>query len=162
MNKLTPSLLQLGGQFLASYTRPSHASKQTLADLGLPKDQVIPTHIGVQKLEEYYVLQGANIPAKKPITWSLSRIGHAVRVASIYIDSPSQDQFDFEVWSNQTKVFDFRIRRNQTPYDFPDSPLPEHVSIKINPTSNINFLRIALKPCVILNTLLPDEALPTN
>ncbi len=162
MDKLTPSLLQLGGQFLASYTRPSNVSEQTLEDLGLPKDQIIPTHIGVQKLEEYYVLQGANIRANNPITWSLSKIGHAVRVTSIYIDSPSQDQFDFEIWLGNSKVFDFRIRRNQTPYNFPDVPLPENVSIKINPTNNIDFLRIALKPCAILNTLLPDEVLPTN
>ena len=159
MKNLKPSVLQLGGQLLESYTRETQASNETLNDLGLPTDKTTYAHIGVQKIEEYLVFQATNIQARQSISWSLSRVGFPVRVTSIYIDSPSQDQFDFEIWSGDSKVFDFRIRRNQTPYNFPDVPLPENVSIKINPTSNIDFLRIALKPCVIIATLLPDETL---
>lgn len=155
--KLEPTILDLDGKLIEAYERETRASDETVNELNLSTgDQVLAT-VGVAQIPEYVVLQASNIAKNQQKTWILSQLEQAMVIKSVYIDAPQSDRIDFEVYSGDDKIFDFFLNRSATPYQFPDAPLPPEVSIKIIALNAINFVRIALQPAIILDTLTPDE-----
>lgn len=158
---LTPTILDFGGRLLEGYERETQASPEKLTELKLDNGETVFSNIGVAQVSEYIVLQAQNISKNDSKTWSLSRVNQTLVLKSLYIDAPSADRLDFEILSSETKIFDFFVNRSDTPYQFPPAPLPPNLSIRVVAKSNINFLRITLQPAVILDTLVPDEDLPS-
>ena len=159
--QLTPTILDFGGRLLEGYERVTQASDEKIVELKLDNGEPVKANIGVAQIAEYIELQAQNIAKNTSKTWSLDRIGQTVVLKSLYIDAPSSDRLDFEILSNGVKIFDFFVNRSDTPYEFPPAPLPPNLSIRIVAKSDINFLRITLQPAVILDTLPPDEDLPS-
>ena len=157
--QLTPTILDFGGRLLEGYERQTQASAEKIAELKLDNGEAVLANIGVAQIPEYIELQAQNIAKNTSKTWSLDRLGQTVVLKSLYIDAPNADRLDFEILSNGVKIFDFFVNRSDTPYEFPVSPLPPTLSIKVVAKSQINFLRITLQPAVILETLVPDEDL---
>ncbi len=158
--KLTPTILNLDGRLLEAYERQTQASSDKLSELNLNNGEEVLAKIGATQVAEFVILQAQNIARNNSKTWSLSRVDQALVIKSLFIDAPQADRLDFEILSEGVKIFDFYVNRSQTPYEFPPAPLPPDVSIKVIARSDINFLRIALQPAVILDTLAPDEDLP--
>ena len=159
---LTPSLLDLDGRLIESYQRITQATAQVKTELGLPLDTEIKANIALASVEEFIVLQTGAIANNDVRTWNLSRIGQDVKIESVFIDSPNADALTFEILKERNKIFTFNLNRNKTPYDFPENPLAPDLTISIKAKTNINFLRIVLKPVVILETLLADEDEPNR
>ncbi|ELS04808.1 hypothetical protein Xen7305DRAFT_00045440 [Xenococcus sp. PCC 7305] len=154
---LTPSLFDVDGRLIESYNRVSLATDQVKENIGLPTGTDILSNIAVASIEEFLVLQASNINEGETASWSLARIGQAVKVESVYIDAPNADNFVFQVFSGDTKVFSFPLNRTQTPYDFPENPLSSDLLIKVKAKADIKLLQIVLKPAVILETYETDE-----
>ncbi len=157
--ELSPSLLDVDGRLLEAYERITQAPQSKIDELNLNSSEDILATVGVAQISEYVILQGENIPSGQSRTWSLARLNQAVVIKSLFIDAPQADRLDFELLIGENKIFDFFINRSKTPYKFPDAPLPPNVSIRIKALTQINFMRIALQPAVILETLIPDEEL---
>lgn len=159
--ELTSTIIDIDGRLLEAYERQTQASSEKIAELKLDNGEPVFSNIGVAQISEYIVLQAQNISKNDSKTWSLDRIDQTLVLKSLYIDAPSADRLDFEILSSGTKIFDFFVNRSDTPYQFPPAPLPPNLSIRVVAKSNINFLRITLQPAVILDTLVPDEDLPS-
>ena len=154
---ITPNVLNINNRVIETYSLQTRASQERREAAGLNGTGDLQSNLYIAPIQEFYVLQAVNLTRNEYNSWSLERINQSVLVESIYIDSPSQDNFDFEVLQQGVKIFDFRLSRNNTPYQFPTNPMTPGVVIRIQPTSTINLLRIVLKPCVILETLDTDE-----
>ncbi len=159
--ELTPTILDFGGRLLEAYERPTQASSEKITELKLDNGEQLLTNIGVAQIPEFIILQAQNIAKGKIKSWSLARVNQTLLLKSLFIDTPSSDKFDFQILNDGVKIFDFFVSRSQTPYEFPAAPLPPSLSIQVEAISRIDFLRIVLQPAVILDTLLPDEDLPS-
>ena len=152
-----PSLLDLNGRLIEGYRRKTRASNQVKQELDLSTSEAIYSNLGVTPVEEFLVLQATNLNDNDLASWSLERIGQAVKIESVFVDAPNADSLTFQVLSEGNIVFTFNLNRNKTPYDFPENPLSPNLQIRIKAKSNINILRIILKPVVILETYSSDE-----
>ena len=155
--QLTPSILDVDGRLLEAYERKTQAPQSKIEELNLNSGEDIFATLGVAQVPEYLVLQARDIAKDEYRTWSLSRINQSLVIKSLFIDAPQADRIDLEILLGREKIFDFFLNRSKTPYQFPDAPLPPQVSIRIKALNQINFLRIALQPAIILDTLDPDE-----
>lgn len=158
-HKLEATVLQVGGQLIEGYERETKASPEKLRDLGLEIGEINKSQIGTALVEEFLVLQANNILQNNTVSWNLERIGQDVKIESLFVDSPNSDALTFELFNGDSKIFNFQLNRNKTPYDFPEAPLSPNLRIQIKAKSKIDLLRIVLKPVVILETFLPDEQL---
>ena len=153
-HQLTPSLLSYNGQLIETYSRQSKANNEVKQDLGLPTDEPVNANIGLSSIEEYIILQNQDlIPKNGSVTWRLDSIGQPVKIESIFIDSPQADRFTFELLLGNQVIFTLTLSRNKTPYDLPDAPLSDDVSIRITARDVINLVRIVCKPVAILETI---------
>ncbi len=157
-HQLTPSLLSYNGQLIETYSRESKANEEVREELGLPINEPVKANIGLSSIEEYIILQNQSVIGKNDsVTWELNSIGQPVRVESIFIDSPQSDRFTFELLRDNQIIFTLVLSRNKTPYDLPDAPLSEDVSIRITARDVINLVRIVCKPVAILETIFPVQ-----
>ncbi|MGK7899294.1 MAG: hypothetical protein AB4372_38170 [Xenococcus sp. (in: cyanobacteria)] len=83
---LTPSLLDLEGRLIESYNRVSFATDEVKSNLGLSTEEDILANVSVASIEEFLVLQAGTLNRGSTATWSLERIGQAVKIESVYID----------------------------------------------------------------------------
>ncbi len=153
---LTPTIVDVDGRLLEAYERETQASPEKLTELKLDNGEAVLANIGVAQIPEFIVLQASEISKNQTVTWTLANLGQTLLLKSLYIDAPNADQLDFEILQDGHKIFDFFVRRSQTPYQFPPNPLPPNLQIRIVAKSPINFIRIALTPAIILETILPD------
>ncbi len=158
-HELTPSLLNYNGQLIETYSRESKANEEVREELGLPINEPVKANIGLSSIEEYIILQNQSVIGKNDsVTWQLNSIGQPVRVESIFIDSPQSDRFTFQLLRDEQVIFTLVLSRNKTPYDLPDAPLSDDVSIRITARDVINLVRIVCKPVAILETIYPIES----
>ena len=158
--ELTPSILNMAGNLVEVYKRQTQASEQILSDLNIDNSNSVLATVGVQQVPEFVVLQAENITEGITKTWDLSRVNQTLILKSLYIDSPTADNFSFKIIVDEIPIFKFFVAKDETPLSFPAAPLPPNVKIQITANSPIDFIRIVLQPAVILETLIPDEDLP--
>ena len=153
--QLQPGLLPVNGQLIETYSRETRASDETKQALGLPTDQIVNANVGISSIEEYIILQASGIPKDTSKYWVLNDLNQAIKLASIYVDAPQADKFEFEILTLEgNTIFKLVLNRNQTPYDLPTAPLPSDLVIKIKATTNINLLRLICKPVVVLEYIV--------
>jgi hypothetical protein len=154
---LKPTLVPLNGEYVEVYERDSRVDAATKQKFGLSTTEPLKTSIGVAQVPEYILLTTSNIPAGSSKTFDLQMVEQAIEIESVFIDSPSADQFTFEIYDGANKILSFILPRNMTPYEFPTVVLPPNVNIKILADKQIDYVRIYAKPAVLIAAVTAVE-----
>lgn len=157
--QIRPTVTQIDGQLIESYERVTNAPSEKLEALGLDSNDSHYARIGIAAIPEYIRLIAKNISEGQRHSWDISNLGQDIEIDSIYIDSPNQDSFDLEVYKtdDNTKTLDLTVKRNQAPYDLPNSILTQDLTLKIYARAQINLVLINCRPAVLLRDMLSEE-----
>ena len=157
-NILTNTLIKYGDQLIESYRRRTRVNKEELDRLGLDRNTEYEAIRGIAPINEYVVFQTVNIKNGQYKTFDTSRWNEDLAFKSLYIDSPTDDALDLEVWDKMGNMFIKQsISKNKTPMIMPTNPIPGGLLIKIKARSDIAFLRLVAVPCKILAAIYAEE-----
>ncbi len=105
----------------------------------------------VSAIEEYVVrrINGLNNGETKIIDFS--DIDYPVKIESVYIDSPANDQFTIGILdSENTVIFTWSLGRDDTPIALPTVLITPGLKISLTASSNITKILIHCKPVAII------------
>lgn len=160
---IRPTVAEVNGQLVESYERITNASTEQIEALGLDPVGQYYAKVGIAPVNEYVRLMANDIKQGKRQSWDLSAIGQALQIESIYIDSPTQDSFDLEVYDQQgDKPLDLTIGGSEAPYNFPKILLTTDLILKIYARKYIKTVRIFCRPAIVLADYLSESEFVTN
>lgn len=162
-NQLIATIIRYGNQLVEGYRRVTRADKAELERLNLDPNTEYNTLRGVQPVSEYIVFQTVNIKQGQYKTFDTSRWGDSLAFESLYIDSPTSDSLDLEIWDKYGNRFIKQpISKNKTPMLMPTNPIPNDILIRVRAKSDIAFIRLVAVPCKILASIYAEEDYGNN
>jgi hypothetical protein len=160
MIQLTPGLMSVGeGQVIETYQRTTRASNEAKTELGLSLTETIKANVGISAIEEYVTMYVNNLNAGQKAVFNLAQFGQSMRLISVYIDDPDNDQIDLALVKNAagaTPAYTFykdRFQRNTTPIPVADIPLAPDITVEVTAVQAVSQVIIMLKPVAILTTV---------
>lgn len=161
MNKnfaLRSSVTKVDGQLLESYERLTNATPEQLENLGLDPNVAHYAKLGAPQVREYLQLIAYNIANKTSHQWKISDIGTDVEIDNIYVQVPSQDSFDLEVYhENGAKLLDLNVGRSRNLLELPNSILTQDLILKLYARADIGLAVINCRPAVLMGKFYSDE-----
>ena len=89
--------------------------------------------------------------------WENPDIQDGIRIESLYIDSPEDDRFNFELLDFENNhITEFEFKKNQTPFAFPKLEFSKYVRLKIKALNNNGIGALFLYVTPIQSPLLFD------
>ena len=163
MNKnfaIRPSVHRIDGQLIETYERKTNASPEQLEELGLDPNIDHYSRLGIASVNEYVRLVAYNIQQGTRHEWKIADLGTDVEIDNVYIQVPTQDSFDLEIYdANGNQLLDLAVGRSRELQDLPDSVLTQDLTIKLYARANIGLAVINCRPAVLLGTLYSNETL---
>lgn len=111
------------------------------------QDNVYP----VAAIEEYIVrrINGLNNNQTKIIDFT--DVNYPVKIESVYIDSPANDQFTIAILDSQDNmIFTWSLGRDDTPLNLPTVLITPDLKISLTASSNITKILIHCRPVSII------------
>lgn len=89
--------------------------------------------------------------------WEQSNITTAIKIESIYIDSPAEDRIRIEILtSDNFKLTERYFNKSETPYDFPDLVLSRFLKVKVTSENNSIIDRVFIYCSQVAEPLIVD------
>lgn len=165
MIQLTPGLMSVGdGQVIETYQRVTRASNEAKTEAGVSLTDTIKANVGISAIEEYVTMYVNNLNAGQKAVFNLAQFGQTMRLVSVYIDDPDNDQIDLILVKNAagaTPAYQFykdRFNKSTTPIPVADIPLTPETTVEVTAISAVSQVIIMLKPVAILQTVEGTKA----
>lgn len=156
MNKniaIRPTVYELDGQLIEAYERVSNATPEQLEAVGLDPNKPHYSRIAPASINEYIRMIAYNIQQGSRQEWKIADLGCDVEIDNIYVQVPTQDSFDLELYDARgNQLLDLTIGKSKTPNDLPNSILTTDLTLKIFARQFIGIAVINVRPAVLLHT----------
>lgn len=150
---ITPSLTMIDGEYYEAYKRETRATTEELERLGIDPSNRPAAKMGAPMVNEYIRLIGANIAKDSRHVWKIADLGTDVEIDNIYVQVPTQDYFDLELYdANNVKLLDLSIGRSRNGLELPNSILTQDLTLKVYARADIGLIVVNCRPAVLLAT----------